>query len=197
MSVACLYTTGVIRETNIIPSAVLNRTRQSSPRTSDTRPLLAPYRKFLVCDFPRFEEHYPYVARADRDIVQQLVGKPRTSPGDPHGQAAVVDDPPRADNAACSLATGGKGNENHLNSRGSSAVAGSPKRPSSPLQHVYEIIRERSPCRMYFDLEFTRGSNEGLDGEALVQAWINVVAGEESVRNERGLVNDRELLYMV
>lgn len=31
---------------------------------------------------------------------------------------------------------------------------------------------------MYFDLEFARGCNPGLDGEELVRAWINVVAGK-------------------
>lgn len=31
---------------------------------------------------------------------------------------------------------------------------------------------------MYFDLEFARGCNLGLDGEELVRAWINVVAGK-------------------
>lgn len=49
----------------------------------------------------------------------------------------------------------------------------------SPFRHVYEIIREGAPCRMYFDLEFARGCNPGLDGEELVRAWINVVAGEK------------------
>lgn len=34
---------------------------------------------------------------------------------------------------------------------------------------------------MYFDLEFTRACNVGLDGEALVRAWINVVAGERCI----------------
>ncbi|CAN0357860.1 unnamed protein product, partial [Ectocarpus sp. 8 AP-2014] len=52
-----------------------------------------------------------------------------------------------------------------------------PPRPS-PLRHMYEIIREGCPCRMYFDLEFARGPNPGLDGEELVCAWINVVAGK-------------------
>ncbi|CBN75167.1 similar to coiled-coil domain containing 111 [Ectocarpus siliculosus] len=52
-----------------------------------------------------------------------------------------------------------------------------PPRPS-PLRHMYEIIREGRPCRMYFDLEFARGPNPGLDGEELVCAWINVVAGK-------------------
>lgn len=34
---------------------------------------------------------------------------------------------------------------------------------------------------MYFDLEFARDCNPGLDGEELVRAWINVVAGETTV----------------
>eukprot|EP00752_Nemacystus_decipiens_P006895 g6193.t1 len=50
--------------------------------------------------------------------------------------------------------------------------------PQSPLGHVYEIIREGRPCRMYFDLEFARACNPGLDGEELVRSWINVVAGK-------------------
>ncbi|CAN0373781.1 unnamed protein product, partial [Hapterophycus canaliculatus] len=38
-----------------------------------------------------------------------------------------------------------------------------------PLRHVYEIIRDGCPCRMYFDLEFARESNPSLDGEELVR----------------------------
>eukprot|EP00903_Cladosiphon_okamuranus_P013714 g12770.t1 len=47
-----------------------------------------------------------------------------------------------------------------------------------PLGHVYEIIREGCPCRMYYDLEFSRSYNDGLDGEELVRTWINVVSGK-------------------
>lgn len=61
---------------------------------------------------------------------------------------------------------------------GSSSCSSSSPASQSPLGHVYEIIREGCPCRMYFDLEFARGYNPGLDGEELVRAWINVVAGK-------------------
>ncbi|CAN0260853.1 unnamed protein product, partial [Ectocarpus sp. 12 AP-2014] len=54
----------------------------------------------------------------------------------------------------------------------------SPTPRPSPLRHMYEIIREGCPCRMYFDLEFACDPNPGLDGEELVRAWINVVAGK-------------------
>lgn len=69
---------------------------------------------------------------------------------------------------------GGSGNESVGSVKSLVSRAGT----SPALRHVYEIIREGAPCRMYFDLEFARGCNEGLDGEVLVRAWINVVAGE-------------------
>lgn len=31
---------------------------------------------------------------------------------------------------------------------------------------------------MYYDLEFSRSYNDGLDGEELVRTWINVVSGK-------------------
>ena len=34
--------------------------------------------------------------------------------------------------------------------------------------HCYEIIEEDQPCHLYFDLEFQKEFNEGLDGNALV-----------------------------
>jgi hypothetical protein len=47
----------------------------------------------------------------------------------------------------------------------------------SNSRHVYEIIRENFPCRMYFDLEYPK--NEGnllVDGERLVSYWISIVS---------------------
>lgn len=68
------------------------------------------------------------------------------------------------------------GSENQTVGYGESSISRAGTLPA--LRHVYEIIREGAPCRMYFDLEFARGCNEDLDGDALVRAWINVVAGE-------------------
>ena len=31
-------------------------------------------------------------------------------------------------------------------------------------RHLYEIIRENFPCRLYFDLEFSVADNPNLDG---------------------------------
>lgn len=42
-------------------------------------------------------------------------------------------------------------------------------------RHVYEIIRDCFPCRLYFDLEFHRPSNPGVDGDVLTSRWINLV----------------------
>jgi hypothetical protein len=48
--------------------------------------------------------------------------------------------------------------------------------PSSAHKHVYEIIRERHPCRAYFDLEYEKEFNPHTDGNVLTALWINLVA---------------------
>ena len=49
--------------------------------------------------------------------------------------------------------------------------------PQLPLQkHVYEIIRERHPCRGYFDLEYDKEFNPHTDGNVLTVLWIHLVA---------------------
>ena len=42
-------------------------------------------------------------------------------------------------------------------------------------RHVYEIIRDGFPCRLYFDLEFNRAANPGVDGDMLTNKWIRLV----------------------
>jgi hypothetical protein len=42
-------------------------------------------------------------------------------------------------------------------------------------RHLYEIIRESYPCRLYFDLEFSLTENPALDGEALTKKWVHLV----------------------
>jgi hypothetical protein len=43
-------------------------------------------------------------------------------------------------------------------------------------RHVYEIIREGLPCRLYMDLEFHQKINPTIQGEVLVDHIINLVA---------------------
>ncbi|CAL8328794.1 unnamed protein product [Merluccius merluccius] len=43
------------------------------------------------------------------------------------------------------------------------------------LMHCYEVIPEGAVCKLYFDLEFHRPSNPGLDGTALVAFLIQYV----------------------
>jgi hypothetical protein len=40
----------------------------------------------------------------------------------------------------------------------------------------YEIIREGQPCHLYFDLEFQKDINEGLDGDVMVDRLLAIVA---------------------
>ena len=47
---------------------------------------------------------------------------------------------------------------------------------TSAHKHVYEIIRERHPCRAYFDLEYEKEFNPQADGDQLTALWINLVA---------------------
>ncbi|KAG2487096.1 hypothetical protein HYH03_014209 [Edaphochlamys debaryana] len=42
-------------------------------------------------------------------------------------------------------------------------------------RHFYEVIR--GPCHLYFDIEFSRGANPGADGDALVDAVVERLAG--------------------
>ncbi|DAZ95128.1 TPA: hypothetical protein N0F65_009759 [Lagenidium giganteum] len=46
------------------------------------------------------------------------------------------------------------------------------KETASSERHVYEIIRENVPCRLYFDLEFSKPLNPGVDGDALVARLV-------------------------
>lgn len=42
-----------------------------------------------------------------------------------------------------------------------------------PLRrHVYEVVREKSPCKLYFDLEFCVARNRELDGDYLVDIVV-------------------------
>ncbi|MCO5586812.1 hypothetical protein L7F22_040755 [Adiantum nelumboides] len=43
-------------------------------------------------------------------------------------------------------------------------------------RHHYEIITEGSPCHLYFDLEFDREANTGLDGNELVNLLLSQIA---------------------
>lgn len=40
-------------------------------------------------------------------------------------------------------------------------------------RHLYEIVREGSPCKLFFDLEFDRNHNEGLDEMLAMQTFYN------------------------
>lgn len=42
------------------------------------------------------------------------------------------------------------------------------------LMHCYEVIPEGAVCKVYFDLEFHKPSNNGLDGPQMVQLLIQV-----------------------
>lgn len=122
-----------------------------------------------MCDIKRFEELYPYTAQPDGDLLRQVAKAPR--PPSPGLISGAGDLSPGYTRAILSLPV----SENLR-----PASKNQPQRGTyPPLRHVYEIIREGSPCRMYFDLEFARAHNPGLDGEWLVRSWINVVAGEK------------------
>ncbi|KAH8055513.1 hypothetical protein JL721_10242 [Aureococcus anophagefferens] len=46
----------------------------------------------------------------------------------------------------------------------------------SDARHYYELIREATPCRAYFDLEFAVAGNEALDGDDATRAWLATFA---------------------
>ncbi|KAI5062827.1 hypothetical protein GOP47_0021374 [Adiantum capillus-veneris] len=55
-------------------------------------------------------------------------------------------------------------------------------------RHHYEIITEGSPCHLYFDLEFDRKANGGLDGNVLVDLLLSQIA--EALHNIYSLEYD-------
>lgn len=44
-------------------------------------------------------------------------------------------------------------------------------------RHLYEIIREAHPSHLYFDLEFRRAHNPGLNGNRIVEYLVARTAG--------------------
>lgn len=49
------------------------------------------------------------------------------------------------------------------------------RRMEKDQRHFYEIIREGTPCHLYFDLEFNRDINFLRDGPAMVRSFISFV----------------------
>ncbi|GMF27903.1 unnamed protein product [Phytophthora fragariaefolia] len=49
-------------------------------------------------------------------------------------------------------------------------------------RHVYEIILEGTPCRLYFDLEFKRAINPDVDGDSLVTRLVSLLQLQFYVR---------------
>ena len=45
------------------------------------------------------------------------------------------------------------------------------------FRHYYELIRAGRPCPLYFDLEFDRRTNPGLDGQHMVQTLLVLGSG--------------------
>ncbi|NWY61143.1 PRIPO protein, partial [Chionis minor] len=44
------------------------------------------------------------------------------------------------------------------------------------LMHCYEVIPEKDPCKLYFDLEFHKPANPGADGKSMVAKLIELVS---------------------
>ncbi|NXD70187.1 PRIPO protein, partial [Eolophus roseicapillus] len=44
------------------------------------------------------------------------------------------------------------------------------------LMHCYEVIPEKDPCKLYFDLEFYKPANPDADGESMVAKLIELVS---------------------
>ena len=45
-------------------------------------------------------------------------------------------------------------------------------------KHLYEVIRQQTPCRLYFDLEYAKEFNEGIDEETLLEEFYAELAAE-------------------
>ncbi|XP_050193967.1 DNA-directed primase/polymerase protein isoform X2 [Myiozetetes cayanensis] len=44
------------------------------------------------------------------------------------------------------------------------------------LMHCYEVIPEKDPCKLYFDLEFYKPANPGADGKSMIAKLIELVS---------------------
>ena len=42
-------------------------------------------------------------------------------------------------------------------------------------RHWYEIIREDRACHMYFDIEYSKAANPGVDGDTVVDLVVTLV----------------------
>jgi hypothetical protein len=42
-------------------------------------------------------------------------------------------------------------------------------------RHYYETIQEGTPCHLYFDIEFEKGLNDGINGEELISIFKEYV----------------------
>lgn len=58
----------------------------------------------------------------------------------------------------------------------SAGAAGDAQTQAQTKNHVYEIIREGYPCRVYFDVEFYYAHNPHVDGDVALYLWIQLVA---------------------
>jgi hypothetical protein len=45
-------------------------------------------------------------------------------------------------------------------------------------KHLYEVIRQKTPCRLYFDLEFSKKFNMGIDEQALLEDFYEELTAE-------------------
>jgi hypothetical protein len=59
-------------------------------------------------------------------------------------------------------------------------------------RHFYELIREFTPARLFFDVEFSRASNPAHDGDAAVDLLIRCVA--EHLQVCRSLLSRRRVV---
>lgn len=45
-------------------------------------------------------------------------------------------------------------------------------------RHVYEVLRDSRPCHAYFDVEFAKSANPGVDGDGIVDALVAALRSE-------------------
>jgi hypothetical protein len=51
-------------------------------------------------------------------------------------------------------------------------------------KHLYEVIQEQTPCRLYFDLEFSKVYNPNVDAEKLLEAFSRGAGSGNSTRTK-------------
>ena len=145
-------------------------------------------RKFLVADYDTFFRSY-VVSNVDVNTSQKNGGDFSNHRGRP-----IVRNenrhPKNLSNSTADENHSKKSNDDNNTARVDRKNSADTSARLEPQKHVYEIIRENTPCRAYFDLEYQKEYNTEINGNILTAMWINLVVWKLSELYGINLNND-------